>query len=61
MNPLIGLGVLIVAVLLAFPLFAISGKLTRNRRANVDPESQAEADRVFEAELSHIREQHPDA
>jgi hypothetical protein len=51
MDATLALVVLILAVLLAFPLFSISAKLSRNRRANPDPKLQTEADGVFEAEL----------
>jgi hypothetical protein len=51
MDSALGLIILVVGMLLAFPLFAISAKLSRNRKMNRDPELQAEADSIFEAEL----------
>jgi hypothetical protein len=51
MDSALGLIILVVGMLLAFPLFAISSKLSRNRKMNRDPDLQAEADSIFEAEL----------
>lgn len=54
MSPIIAIGILVAGLVLAFPLFAISGKISRNRATESDPKTRAEADRIFEAELADI-------